>query len=300
MKAVLDHLRSADFRGLLAEGEPMSRHCSLKAGGQTALLAVPEDVDELLTLLTALRDSNVPWIVIGGGTNVVFTEDRYRGCVIRLGGGFSSTVLRDDGQWEIGASCVTARILADAVEKGFSGLEFAAGIPGTVGGAVRMNAGSHDGDFSGICAEIQIAHGDEVRWAAGKDLEFSYRRLNLPPGSVITSIRAALRREDPELVANEVRRIQSKRKETQPLGIPSAGCWFLNPEGDSAGRLIDAAGLKGERVGGAEVSDVHANFLVNRGGAKPEDFVVLASRVKSAVYDRFGVDLKEEVQLVGS
>ncbi len=299
MREVLDRLRSNDFGGLLAEREHMSRHCSLKAGGQAAVLAIPGDADDLLTLLGTLKDSDVPWLIIGGGTNVIFTEDEYRGCVIRLGEGFSSMVIREDGQGEIGAACSTAKVLAAAVDKGFSGLEFAAGIPGTVGGAVRMNAGTHDGDFSGICTEVQIAQGDQVFWTARETLDFSYRRFELSPGAVITGIRVALTREDPRIVADRVDRVQSRRKKTQPLGLPSAGCWFLNPEGDSAGRLIDAAGMKGERIGGAEVSDVHANFLVNRGGAKSEDFVALADRIKTAVYDRFGVKLQEEVQLVG-
>ncbi len=299
MRAVLDQLRSSRFEGLLAEREPMSRHCSLKVGGAAALLAVPEDMDGLLMLLGTLRDNDVPWLIIGGGTNVMFAGDEYGGCVVRLGEGFSSTVVRKNGEWEIGAACVTAKVLAAAVRKGFSGLQFAAGIPGTVGGAVRMNAGTHEGDFSGICSEVQIAEKDQVQWVGRENLEFSYRKLKLPSGSVITGIRVVLTPEDPRLVANEMERVQEKRKKTQPLGVPSAGCWFLNPEGDSAGRLIDAAGMKGERIGGAEVSDIHANFLVNRSEAKPEDFLALAACVKNAVYERFGVDLEEEVQVVG-
>lgn len=299
MRAVLDRLRSLKFGGLLAEGEPMSRHCSLKVGGAAALLAVPEDIDELLVLLGTLRDNGVPWLIIGGGTNVMFTGSEYIGCVIRLGDGFSSTAVKEDGEWEIGAACVTAKVLITAAQKGFSGLEFAAGIPGTVGGAVRMNAGTHEGDFSGICREVQIAEKNQVLWVDRETLKFSYRRLELSPGSVITGIRVVLTPEDPQLIANEMGRVQEKRKNTQPLGTPSAGCWFLNPEGDSAGRLIDAAGMKGERIGGAEVSDIHANFLVNLGEAKPEDFVALAARVKNAVFTKFGVDLEEEVQVVG-
>jgi UDP-N-acetylmuramate dehydrogenase len=300
MRAVLDRLQSSRFGGVLAEGESMSRHCSLKVGGQAALLAVPEDLVELFMLLDILRDNDVPWLIIGGGTNMMFTTREYGGCVIRLGERFSSIVVREDGKWEIGAACATVKVLAAAAQKGLSGLEFAAGIPGTVGGAVRMNAGTHEGDFSGICSEVQIVEKDQALWVGRETLKFSYRRLELSPESVITGIRVILTQEDTQFVANEMERVQEKRKKTQPLGIPSAGCWFLNPMGDSAGRLIDAAGMKGERIGGAEVSDIHANFLVNRGQAKPEDFVALAAHVKNTVYDRFGVNLEEEVQVVGS
>ncbi|TNF46329.1 UDP-N-acetylmuramate dehydrogenase [bacterium] len=299
MRTVIDRLRFSRFEGLLVEGEPMSRHCSLKVGGRAALLAVPDNMEELLMLLGTLRDSGVEWLIIGGGTNVMFAGKEYRGCVIRLGEGFRSTVVGENGKWEIGAACVTAKVLADTVQKGFSGLEFAAGIPGTMGGAVRMNAGTHEGDFSGICSEVQIVEEDQVHWVSREKMKFSYRKFEMSPGSVITGIRVTLTPEDPQLVVNGMERVQEKRKKTQPLGIPSAGCWFLNPEGDSAGRLIDAAGMKGERIGGAEVSDIHANFLVNRGEAKPEDFVALAARVKNIVYDTFGVDLEEEVQVVG-
>ena len=299
MRVILDRLQSSGFRGLLAEDEPMSRHCSLKVGGQAAFMAVPEKMDDLLLLLETLKDHDCPWLIMGGGTNVMFTGKEYEGCVIRLGEDFTSTAVKENGEWEIGAACVTANILAASAREGYSGLEFAAGIPGTVGGAVRMNAGTDKGDFSDICSEVEIVENNQVSWASRETLKFSYRKLELAAGSVITGVRVTLTPENSQVVTGKMERVQEKRRATQPLGIPSAGCWFLNPEGDSAGRLIDEAGMKGERIGGAEVSEVHANFLVNRGKAKPEDFLALAAHVKHTVHDMFGVVLEEEVRIVG-
>jgi UDP-N-acetylmuramate dehydrogenase len=177
-------------------------------------------------------------------------------------------------------------------------MECLAGIPGTVGGAISMNAGTREGEISDVIHEIRVFDGENIYWLPSEKLGFSYRSSNLPETCVILEARFGLAPSDEKEVRSRIRALKEKRKETQPSGLPSAGCWFRNPEGDSAGRLIDEAGMKGEKCGGAQVSEVHANFLVNLGGATTSDFLTLAERVKATVHKRFGIMLEEEVRII--
>ncbi|NOY87255.1 MAG: UDP-N-acetylmuramate dehydrogenase [Deltaproteobacteria bacterium] len=298
MKDLPEMLRAEGFSGPVHRGEPMSRHCSLKVGGKAALLAIPETPQDLRTLLGVLEGRDTGWMILGSGTNVFFPESGFGGCVIRLGRGFGGVEEIDETIMEAGASARTAGILAKTARMGLAGLEFAAGIPGTIGGAVRMNAGAGGGEMAGAVMGIQIVVDGRTSWIERKDLDFRYRRLALPGDAVITRVRIRLSPDSPEAVGIRMDEMLARKKARQPLGLPSAGCWFMNPEGDNAGRIIEAAGLKGLTVGGARVSDVHANFLVNVGGATAADFEALAGMVKAAVLKKFEVGLKEEVRVV--
>jgi UDP-N-acetylmuramate dehydrogenase len=291
-------LRDKGFTGALKEAEPLSRYVSLKVGGPTALFAAPETVGEILVLLNCLGEESVPWVLLGGGTNTVFANGGYRGCVVRLGGQFSRCELEGDSTVLAGAAASLPVALTTAAEKGLTGMECLAGIPGTVGGAVFMNAGTSRGEISDVVHEVRLFDGTDTRWVPGEELGFSYRSSRIPEGNIILDARLKLKPSSREEVGLQMKALSKRRQVAQPSGVASAGCWFRNPEGDSAGRLIDAAGMKGEKCGGAQVSEVHANFLVNRGGATTADFLTLADRVKGTVHKRFGVLLQEEVRVV--
>lgn len=298
MKELIAPLKAEGYSGGIRVDEPMSRHCSLRVGGKASLYAEPGRMEDLTVLLKVLKEADQPWMVIGGGTNVFFPGGGYRGCVVRLSGSFRDFEFHEDGTVKSGAAAATPAVFSRAVNNGLTGLESVAGIPGTLGGAVKMNAGTMGGSLSEVVHRVQILADGKVNWVGRDRLDFAYRRLNLPPGSVITRVELKLAEDDSQAVLARVNRVMEGRKATQPLGLPSAGCWFLNPHGENAGRLIDEAGLKGMRIGGAEVSSVHANFLVNTGDAVPSDFTELADIVRTTVKEKFGIVLEEEVQVV--
>ncbi len=297
MREMLAALRGEGFAGELSAGEPLARHCSLGVGGEAALYAVPRQERDLELLLGRLHGSGTAWMALGGGTNVLFSDRGYRGCVVRLGEGFRRWEHLEEDLVEAGAALPTPALVERAAEEGLAGLEFAAGVPGTLGGALRMNAGTRGGEMARAVVELAIFRHGRAEWRRRGDLAFSYRNLVLPRDAVVTAARLLVRADDAAAVRKRVEDEISRRRKTQPHES-SAGCWFRNPPGDSAGRLIDAAGLKGTRIGGAEVSAVHGNFLVRRGTATAGDFSALAAKVRDEVARRFGVLLEEEVHVV--
>jgi len=302
LRTVIDILRSQGFVGGLREGESLADHCSIAVGGAAALFAEPEGIEDLRLLLAVLRKSGVTSYILGGGTNVMFNNGGYPGCVFKLGEKFGHIVPEGDTTIRSGAAVSTSKLLSHCRENGLGSLEFLAGIPGTLGGAVSMNAGVPGDDMAGVVRRIDILSGSREGEIIAREidgLDFKYRELaGLEADDVIIDVQLVLTRSDSNTVMENMNSRLKKRRKTQPLGIPSAGCWFKNPEGDSAGRLIDAAGLKGKRSGGAAVSNVHANFLVNTGNASAKDFQVLADSVKETVKKRFGVVLEEEVHVI--
>jgi len=297
LKGIRKVLADRGFSGEVAESEPMASHCSLKVGGPAGLFVVPGDIGELNLLVDVLESGGVSWRVLGGGTNVLFANGGFAGCVVRLGEDFMDIQVNDQDILEAGAASTTAAVLAECVRMGLSGLEFLSGIPGTIGGAVRMNAGTGAEDIAGVIAELKVLADGRASWIGRDDLEFSYRDLTLRTGTIILGARFRMKEDTPDAIRSRIDEQRKMRSRTQPTAEPSAGCWFKNPEGDSAGRLIDSAGLKGQAVGGAMVSKVHANFLINTGGAKARDFLQLAGNVREAVNKAFGVILEEEVHV---
>lgn len=291
-------IRKRGFLGHLMEAEPLSRHISLKTGGPAALFAVPESTEDVIELFHCLTMEDVPWVLLGGGTNVVFTNGGYPGCVIHLGERFARIKVQDKSMILAGASTALSTLVEASASSGLTGMECLAGIPGTVGGAVTMNAGTREGDISDVLHEVRIFNGEEVLWLPAEKLGLGYRSSKLSVSHVILEARVSLAKATEEEVRGRIRDFKGARMAAQPSDLPSAGCWFKNPPGESAGRLIDRAGLKGERCGGAQVSEVHANFLVNMGGASAADFITLAQRIKVTVKERFGILLEEEVRIV--
>ena len=255
----------------------MSKHTSLRIGGPADALSLPTDREQLRSLLQLCQQYGLPHSVIGSGFNLLVEDAGIAGVVINLKK-IRRLEQRAEGLIFAEAGISHATLTRFCVDRGLSGLEFAAGIPGTVGGWLRMNAGIPDREQKDVIREIEIvsANGQEETVLPIEELDFTYRALRgLPKGAIIVSGLFQLHPSSKEAVQTEVRRLLDRRGQTQPLDIPSCGSVFRNPEGDHAGRLIEAVGLRGERIGGAEVSTVHANFITNQGGATAEDVLAL-------------------------
>ena len=280
--------------------EPLARHTSYRIGGPADLLARPDTVDELGIVLREASAASVGVTLLGGGSNVLIGDGGMRGVVVKLGRGFRRVEWKPDGV-RTGAAVQLGRLARESAVRGLAGLEHAEGIPGTVGGALFMNAGAYGGDIAGTAEAVDglDASGSPLR--LGRDtLAFTYRRAHLPAGFVVTAVSFGLRPEEPAAVRARLDVVRTRRVASQPQGQPNAGSIFKNPPGDHAGRLIEAAGLKGRRVGGARLSERHANFIVNDGRARAVDVQVLMAIAQRAVWERSGVWLEPEVRLVGS
>jgi UDP-N-acetylmuramate dehydrogenase len=276
----------------------MNRHTSLKVGGAVDLFAVPEDTDDLLCLVQQLKDQQVPWFVVGGGYNMLVRDGGFRGAAISLRK-LNRVEANHKGEIFVEAGVRTIDLARIAEAHGLSGLEFLVGIPGTVGGAVRMNAGAHGGEIFDQIVSVDLLVDGTIQQFCKKSLHYSYRCLQLGPNKIIIAATFQLAAGKRETISNAMDSCLRKRQESQKVLFPSAGSFFKNPANRAAWKLIDEAGLRGVTVGGAQVSDVHTNFLVNRDNATAKDFFELAAIVKEQVYKASGIVLEEEVQILG-
>ena len=282
---------------------PLAPHTTMRVGGRADLLVTVHNAFELRAALRFSRSRGIPHLVLGRGSDVVIADAGVRGLVV---------LVRADGLEVAGERMIAdagvqmARIATRAQAAGLTGLEFALAIPGSIGGAVWANAGAHDSEIAAVLAwaDVVLADGTESRLPA-PDLAFGYRDSRLKhtaPGAapeVVVAAAFALASDDPARIRTRLEEIKAWRRAHQPLGIPSAGSVFRNPPGDSAGRLIDAAGLKGRRIGGAVVSERHANWILNDAKGTATDVRMLADLVAATVRDRFGVHLATEVEFIG-
>jgi UDP-N-acetylmuramate dehydrogenase len=280
---------------------PMARHTSLRVGGPADVLATPETREDLAELLAACKTHGLAHICLGAGFNTLVGDEGIRGVVISLRKLRAVTVEGSDAiRAEAGASHNS--VMKFCVDQGRGGLEFGAGIPGTVGGWVTMNAGIGSREIVDVVLEIEVmsASQREAVTLQASELDFTYRALGgLPAGAVIVSALFSTSPSSPADVKAEIDRMLAARSDTQPLNVPSCGSVFKNPSGDFAGRLIEAAGLKGLRVGGAEISTVHANFITNTGGATATDVQALIRSAQEEVERKSGVRLVPEVRVIG-
>lgn len=286
------------LKGRCLRDEPMSRHTSFGIGGPADMLVLPEDEEDLRTVL-GLAAGNIPWMIIGNGTNLLVADRGIRGLVIKIGSGFGR-IERKDHQVLAGAGLSLPALVERCHRWGLSGLEWAIGIPGSVGGALVMNAGAYGGEMSQAVLNVFGLGPDGVlkNLPAG-EIAFGYRQARYPEGFIITGCRLKLSSEDPRAIARLMDKWLEKRKFNQPLSLRSAGCIFKNPAGDSARRLIGLAGLRGYRLGGAGVSSKHANFIVNYGGARAAEVLKLMELIQKRVLKECGVSLEPEVRMVG-
>lgn len=276
----------------------MQRHTSLKVGGPADLYAVPEDVDDLQALVRQLAEQQIPWLVIGRGYNLLVRDGGIRGAVISLER-FSRIEAVGDGRIRAEAGAENLAVVRFGQQLGLGGIGFISGIPGTIGGAIRMNAGAYGEGLLQRTACITLLRDGAVCEFCIDELDYGYRRLDLQPGDLVLAATLQLVPRDPAETEDEVRKDLELRRSKHNVGHPSAGSFFKNPAGQAAWRLIDAAGLRGASEGGALVSPVHSNFLVNSGNATAADFLGLSERVKAAVLEQSGVVLEEEVRIVG-
>jgi UDP-N-acetylmuramate dehydrogenase len=283
--------------------EPLARYTSMKIGGPADYFIEISNVPALSEVLRALGRHEVEYYLLGNGSNVLVSDRGVRGAVLRLAGEFKTVQWNEpaDGVTvSVGAACAVTQLVREAARKGYTGLEFAEGIPGTVGGALYMNAGAYGSEFEKVVEDMQaVTRGGEVKHFSRQQMTFTYRDSHLPAGIVVTRVGLRLRKEDAARIGSTVRELTSRRKQSQPSGLPNSGSMFRNPPGDYAGRLIEAAGLKGKRIGQSQISERHANFFVNLGGAKAAEVRELMELARAEVARRFGVELVPEVKYLG-
>jgi len=301
--ALVDAMRSA-LGERARPGEPLARHTSFRIGGPAELLVLPAGVDELAVVLRAAADAGVRVTLLGGGSNLLVGDGGIRGVVVKLGRGFRQvewTERTDDVGLRAGAAVQLGQLARASAERSLAGLEYAEGIPGTVGGALFMNAGAYGGDVAGAVEAVEGLEANGVaRVLSDGNLAFRYRRAEVPRGFVVTAVRFRLRHDAGAAVRARLAEARTRRLASQPQGDANAGSVFKNPAGDHAGRLIESAGLKGRRAGRARISERHANVIVNEGGARAADVKALMDLAQRVVWERSGVWLEPEVQLVGS
>jgi UDP-N-acetylmuramate dehydrogenase len=296
LKKELQHLD-----GVKAEWDvTMAGHTSLRIGGPVSCLLRPLDLAGLQTAVQVLNQNHYPYFILGRGTNLLVRDAGMRAVAISLEEGFSQMECLD-GRVRAGAGLRLTRLLRFCLQQSLSGLEFIAGIPGSVGGALRMNAGTRAGEMADVCDAVQLVLSDGALLRLGRaKLLFSYRRLELPPAAVVVEAEFLLTPGSREQIRQRIRTLLKARKEKQPWRLPSAGSVFRNPPGDFAGRLIEAVGLKGVRIGDAQISPKHANFIVNRGQARFKDILALIHLAQEKVAREFGVHLELEIEIVGN
>lgn len=276
----------------------MCLHTSLKVGGPADLYAIPEDAEDLRQLLAWLGERNIPWMPVGRGYNLLVRDKGIRGAVISLE--------RFDRITAIGGSLIKVEAGVEnlaavrfALKMGLGGIGFISGIPGTIGGAIKMNAGAYGEGLLERTDHLTLLRGDKIGDFRMEELDYGYRHLRLEDGDIVLAAVFKLDEREPAHTEEEIRKDLELRRAKHNVGHPSAGSFFKNPHGQAAWRLIDAAGMRCVKVGSAQVSGVHSNFLVNTGGATAQDFLDLAAIVKNAVLATSGVTLEEEVRIVG-
>ena len=286
--------------GLLRE-EPMSRHTYLRLGGPAAYFGTPADLDELDRIARWARGHGLPVRVAGGGSNVLVADEGVRAVVVSLRRACREVAFTPDHAVQAGAGVMLPALSRQAAERGLGGLEFAIGIPGSVGGAMQTNAGIGDGRcIADLVRSVEVLRGDRRVTVGREEITFAYRTSSLRgSGDIVLGARLQLEPRPREAVEAEMRRLLEARQATQPTAEPNAGSVFRNPPGDYAGRLIEAAGCKGRRVGGAQVSTLHANFIVQDGTATTADVTTLMAEVQRRVAEQFGVTLVPEVEWWG-
>ena len=283
-----------DFQHIIRENEPLSSHSTMRVGGPAALAAFPTCSDELAALIARAKDANVRHIIVGNASNILFSDGGFDGLVL-----FTTAMRRvvwngSSVTAECGASLTG--LAAAATKKGLSGLEFAFGIPGTVGGAVYMNAGAYGSQISAVLTASEYLQGDTVYRREAAEHAFGYRTsIYRSTDDVILSAEFSLTPGDPEAIASKAKQNMESRRSKQPLEYPNAGSVFKRPEGAFPGALIEQAGLKGLRIGGAEISEKHANFIINRGNATADDILRLTETAQKKVYSQFGILLETEI-----
>lgn len=281
---------------------PLSAHTSFGIGGPIEALVKIVNVDELMQVMHFVSEHKISWRVIGRGTNILVNDRGCSGLALVLEGEFKDYFFAEQGEVigvRVGAGVALSRLSSLCIERGLAGMEFAMGIPGTIGGAVLMNAGAWGGAIADILQSVELVSAGGIKTYSREDVEFGYRSFSIALDTpfIVTSAVLRLSKADPQRLRQICMEYQHKRKKSQPPGRGCAGSIFKNPQGDSAGRLIEACGLKGEKIGDAEISTQHANFIINKGQATAEDVLQLMEKAREMVHKKHGVLLEPEVHV---
>ena len=298
---ILTEAQSSDKLSVI-ENADMSKYTSFRAGGKAAALVEVENKEQLKAVLRFAEEENIPHLLIGNGSNTLFKDSGYQGLVIKLGDYFNYLAEESDTRLRIGASMLLSTAAKMALEESLTGMEFASGIPGSIGGAIFMNAGAYGGEMKDIVASVHAVSPDgrDEKDFTNEEMQFGYRSSILQQnGWIATDVTFNLTTGNKEEIAAQMKDLNARRNAKQPVNYPSAGSTFKRPEGYFAGKLIEDAGLKGLTVGGAQVSTLHSGFVINKGGASATDILQLIALVQNTVYDKFGVMLEPEVRIIG-
>lgn len=277
---------------------PMNRYTSLRVGGAADVVVTPNSMDEFLRLLNLLSKTDIPWVVLGAGSNTVVYDGGVDGVVV------CTRKLKDIRMTEQGkvlaeTGAVLGTILNKTIRAGLSGFEFAAGIPGTVGGGIFMNAGANGGEIKDVVETVWVWHEGREISLKRSEIKFEYRKSHLPQGCVITRAEFGLKPGDSLEIERNVKEYMERRSRTQPIKMSNTGSIFKNPPGIAAGKLLDELGFKGFTIGGARFSEIHANFIVNAGGASASDVLELIETAKREALAKRGIHLETEVRIIG-
>ncbi len=275
-------------------------YTSIKVGGNADVIVLPDSIEKIKDCITLLRKKNITYMIKGNGSNLVFSDEGFRGVIIEVCSKLSK--IEVDGKYMVAeAGALLSQAANRALAHSLTGLEFASGIPGTVGGAAFMNAGAYDGDMSGVIVEtLNLDREGNFVTLKGEEHGFSYRNSKIQQNDLIClRVTMKLQRGNPEEIRAKMKDLNARRREKQPLDMPSAGSVFKRPPGHYAGKLIQDCGLKGFSIGGAQVSEKHCGFIVNTGNATAKDIVDLISYIQKTVYEKTGVLLEPEVRIIG-
>ena len=291
-------------RGKILCNVPLSRYTSLRVGGPAEIMIYPLNIMELQKVINFSRIHKVPYFILGRGTNLLIKDGGVRGIVIKLSRSFKKIkvveTLRNHTRLLVEAGVSLRRLLNFSAEKGLSGLEFLSGIPGSTGGALWMNSGAYGRQMQDVTESLTLMTPKaEVVEKKRAQLNFDYRQLRLPTGTIIMNALIRTKQGNPKKITAEIEKNKKRRSKNQPLNLPSAGSVFKNPPGKSAGRLVEQAGIKGFQVGEAKISEKHANFIINRGNATAEDILSLMEIMQNRVYQATGIRLESEIKIAG-
>ena len=296
--SIISEIRELNV-GKVIENYYLKDHTTYKVGGKAICAVIPEDEKSLISLIKYLRDNNIKFKILGNGSNVIFNNSGYDGVIIKLDN--FNTLKIINNKVIAGAGYPLNKLAVRVSRLGLTGLEFASGIPGTVGGAVYMNAGAYKSDIGYVLTSIKVLTPDyNIKTMYNKDLDFHYRTsfLQKHKGYICLEATISLIKGNSDEIMGLISERKKRRVETQPLEYPSAGSVFRNPEGDFAGRLIEEIGYKGKSIGGAQVSEKHANFIINSGNATGEEIKELICDIKEKVKEKYNIELKVEQEFV--
>ena len=311
MKEIREEILKINKDIEIIEDAPMSKYTSFKAGGNAKALINVTSIEDLKALLVLFHEKNIKHMILGNGSNTLFKDSGYDGIVLRNAIEGEISYEKNPSELQMGEKCqvtvsgtgILLSVLARAVAaESLTGLEFASGIPGSLGGALFMNAGAYGGEMVQVVKTVRVISpdGKEDKIFTNEEMELSYRHSILEEnGYIAVEATLELTKGDKTAILAEMKELATKRNTKQPVTYPSAGSTFKRPEGHFAGKLVEDAGLKGVSVGGAEVSTLHSGFIINKGGATATDILELIALVQNRVYDEFGVELKPEVRIIG-